>query len=67
MLKFFEASGILRRAGIDRNVPFHALRSTDIDSLIYWANIHKSRAPKNANGSRARYWHAYLIRALNNR
>lgn len=32
-------------------------------SLLVEADAHKYRAPRNANGSRGRYWHEYLQRA----
>ena len=44
------------------DVPFHALPSRNVAALLAWANYYKYREPKNANGSRARYYHAYLVR-----
>ena len=41
---------------------FHAMPSADVESLVLWADRLRYRAPKNANGSRARYFHAYLRR-----
>lgn len=41
---------------------FHALRSSQVDALLTAADRYKYRKPKNANGSRARYFHAYLQR-----
>jgi hypothetical protein len=41
---------------------FHALRSSQVDTLLTAADHYKYRKPKNANGSRARYFHAYLRR-----
>lgn len=43
---------------------FHALPSSDVDSVIRAANEYRYRAPRNANGSRARYFHAYLQRVF---
>ena len=43
-------------------VKFHAVPSRNVVALLAWANHYKYRAPKNANGSRARYYHAYLVR-----
>ena len=58
-----EAREILFSREIPTNVDFHALRSSQVDQVIYAANARGYKAPKNANGSRARYFHAYLIRA----
>lgn len=41
---------------------FHALPSDVIASLIAEADERHYRAPRNANGSRARYFHAFLER-----
>ena len=41
---------------------FHALRSSSVESLLAWADHYRYRAPRNASGSRARYYHAYLTR-----
>ena len=62
-LSRLDARQILFGRGIPMNVDFHALRSSRVDEIIYAANAHGYRAPKNANGSRARYFHAYLMRA----
>ncbi len=42
---------------------FHALRSSEVDGVIAAADSRGYRKPRNANGSRARYFHAYLRRA----
>lgn len=55
------AAGILNACAA-KDAPSHALSSATVESLLAWADNHKYRAPKNANGSRARYWHAYLTR-----
>ena len=41
---------------------FHALTSDQVDGLLVEAAAHKYRKPRNANGSRARYFHAHLRR-----
>ncbi len=41
---------------------FHILSSIQVDALMFWADKAKYRAPKNANGSRGRYYHAFLQR-----
>lgn len=56
------AREILRLCGIDRGENFHALNSDRVILLLDAANEHRYRKPKNANGSRCRYFHAYLQR-----
>ena len=41
---------------------FHTLNTTQVYDLMVQADIMKYRAPKNANGSRARYFHDMLQR-----
>jgi hypothetical protein len=41
---------------------FHALPSSAVESIIESANRFKYRKPRNANGSRGRYWYALLHR-----
>ena len=41
---------------------FHALNADNVERLLVHADARKYRKPANANGSRARYWHAYLVR-----
>lgn len=41
---------------------FHKLTSVDVERLLSVADAWSYRVPKNANGSRARYWFAYLKR-----
>jgi hypothetical protein len=42
---------------------FHALSSSQVDGLNHWAKAYGYRAPKNANGSRARYFFQMLARS----
>lgn len=42
---------------------FHALSSDTVQTLLAYADSLKYRKPRNANGSRARYFFAYLQRA----
>ena len=58
-----EARQILFSREIPLDMDFHALRTSQVDEIVHAANAHGYRAPKNANGSRARYFHAYLMRA----
>jgi len=41
---------------------FHSLGTEAVDRLLAHADAMKYRRPKNANGSRARYFHAWLTR-----
>lgn len=41
---------------------FHALRSLQVAALLVEADAAGYRAPRNANGSRGRCFHAYLVR-----
>jgi len=43
---------------------FHTLNSQQVQNVIDAANARKYRAPKHANGSRARYFYAYLMRKV---
>ncbi len=57
------AREILRRCGATVKHDFHHLRSDVIEALLREADAVGYRRPKNANGSRARYFHARLVRA----
>jgi hypothetical protein len=59
-----EAKEIARAAGIaPLFVNFHTLNSVQVESLIAAADARGYRKPKNANGSRGRYFFEYLKRA----
>jgi len=58
-----DACVILRELGIPRGEDFHVLRSSKVGELLEVADQYKYRKPKNANGSRGRYFHDYLQRA----
>ena len=45
-----------------RGEDFHRLSSAQVDGLLDVADRFKYRKPKNANGSRGRYFHAHLER-----
>lgn len=63
MLTPDHARTILANCGIlNPALDFHALYSEQVSALLMEANAYRYRAPRNANGSRARYWYAYLIR-----
>lgn len=58
-----EAREIANRFGFRLDADFHALPSSEVERIIAAADERKYRQPKNANGSRARYFHEYLRRA----
>lgn len=53
---------ILDSIGIPVGADFHALDRSKVDGLLQHARQAKYRRPKNAAGSVARYFHAYLQR-----
>lgn len=55
------ACAILDRAGA-RGRDFYALPSSSVDVIVEAAKRVGYRKPKNANGSRGRYFYAYLER-----
>lgn len=57
-----DARMILRDCGVALGADYHALSSDVVDSLATWADKQGYRKPRNANGSRARYYHAMLQR-----
>ena len=58
----YDARAILTVAGCDLETDFHALASAKVEALRVQADARRYRKPSNANGSRLRYWHAYLVR-----
>lgn len=62
MLNYSEARSILARLDLDQMPDFHALPARKVDEILQFANAHKYRAPRKANGSRGRYFYAYLCR-----
>lgn len=52
----------LRCMSISVGQDFHTLSSTQVDALIAEATRTRYQQPKNANGSRARYFHDRLQR-----
>lgn len=44
------------------NADFHTLRASEVDALLAYADEYKYRKPRNASGSRARYFFHYLQR-----
>jgi hypothetical protein len=62
MLGMYEARGILAAIGCEVNADFHALDSNQVARTLMEADQRKYKAPRNANGSRARYFFAYVQR-----
>jgi len=56
------ARAILDDCAINPAQDFFTLSSWQVEKLLEYAVIHKYRKPKNANGSRGRYFHAYVQR-----
>jgi hypothetical protein len=59
---YASVSGMLNSVGIDISQDFFTLNSSQVSSLIEMAKIQGYYKPKNANGSRARYYFAALQR-----
>jgi len=57
-----DARMILSALKIPTGADFHALKSSQVAALLKEADLAKYRKPKNANGSRARYFHDRLQR-----
>lgn len=43
---------------------FHTLTSSQVEGLLHWAKAYGYRQPKNANGSKARYFYSFLVRLI---
>lgn len=56
------ACAILVGIGARRGDDFHALRSSQVDDLLKAADHYGYRKPKNANGSRGRYFYSFVQR-----
>jgi hypothetical protein len=58
-----EARDIATRWKIPLDSDYHALNRETVERIIGAADERRYRKPPQANGSRARYFHAYLSRA----
>lgn len=56
------AREILRDCRAPVGGDFHALPSSTVEALLGEADAFGYRKPRNANGSRGRYWHDHLQR-----
>lgn len=54
-----------RNLGVPIAADFHTLTSDQVESVLAAADAARYRKPRNANGSRARYYHARLQRLAN--
>jgi hypothetical protein len=59
------AQDILARCHLSATPNFFTLSNSDVVDLLLEADAVKYRKPKNANGSRARYFYAHVLRAAN--
>jgi hypothetical protein len=59
-----DAFDILQRCKISGQSSFFSLSSSEVSCLLEEADKRKYKAPKNANGSRGRYFYAYIQRAI---
>lgn len=60
--KGLQARETLKSLKIGLGQDFHTLRSSQVDGLLEEADRVRYQKPKNANGSRARYFHDLLQR-----
>lgn len=58
-----EATELAARHSIPLDADFFSLSWDTVERVKHAADERKYRAPKDANGSRARYFHEYLRRA----
>lgn len=65
MLERSDANEILQRAGVELGTNFYTLSSSQVEALLVEADRVKYRKPKQANGSRGRYFHDYVQRRAN--
>jgi hypothetical protein len=57
-----EAEQVLTDCDIAGGTDYHKLYGWQIDELKRFADMRRYRKPKNANGSRLRYFYAYVDR-----
>ncbi len=62
MIDLDTAMNAFNSAGISLKEDFHSLRSEQVEVVLELAKRAGYRAPKNANGSRARYYFEALAR-----
>jgi hypothetical protein len=57
-----DARAILESCRVPIGADFHTLTSAQVDALLTVADQRRYQKPRNANGSRGRYFHAMLQR-----
>lgn len=57
-----DARAVLRACNVPIGANFFGLSSSTVSDLLAHADSWRYRQPKNANGSRGRYWHDRLQR-----
>lgn len=57
-----DARHVLALCRVPLGSDLHRLDSESVERLLSHADSWRYRAPRNANGSRGRYWHARLER-----
>jgi hypothetical protein len=65
--RHFHAKQTLAALNIPIGSDFHCLSNTQVDALLAQADLVRYRKPKNANGSRGRYFHNLLQRQAEKR
>lgn len=63
-LTYEQARAIINVYCIPPGRDFHTLNSQHVQNIVDAAKARRYKAPKNANGSTARYFYAYLNRVL---
>lgn len=63
----YDAINILHDVGAKVNQDFFTLSSSQVEIVLERAKAFKYRHPKNANGSKARYFYAFVSRAARKR
>jgi len=63
-LSYYDARALSNVYCIPPSRDFHSLNSHHVQNILDAANARNYRKPKNANGSRARYFYEYLQRVL---
>jgi hypothetical protein len=56
------ARDLAEKQGINFKKDFFTLRSSEVETLLAIAKLNGYRKPANANGSKGRYFYAYLQR-----
>lgn len=57
------ATSLAHKYSIRLDADYHQLSSLEVERVLAAADERKYRKPRNANGSRGRYFHALLVRA----